>query len=66
MGAPRGVAPPPHRTDSGQTEAKRPPTLGRSGQIVASRGLAAVKHISRRKASLAARVAGRDGPVLGG
>ena len=66
MGVPRGVAPPPHRTHSGQTAAMRPPTLGRSGQIAASRGLAAVKHISRREASLAGRVAGTDAPALGG
>ena len=52
MGALRGAGPPPHRSDSGQTAAKRPPTLGRSGQIAASRGLAAVQHISRREASL--------------
>ena len=62
MGAPRGVAPPPHRTHSGQTAAKSPPTLGRSSQTAASRGLAAVTHVN----TLAARVAGKDAPALGG
>ena len=66
MGALRGAGPPPHRTDSSQTAATRPPTLGRSGQIAASLGLAAVNHISRREASLAARVAGSDAPARGG
>ena len=65
MGALRGVALPPDRTDSGQTAAKSPPTLGRGGQKAASLGLAAVNHISCREASLAARVAETDPPALG-
>ena len=77
MGAPRGVAPPPHRTHSGQTAAKSPPTLGTSGHLAEvvkqqhraagqQSGCTSVAEKSRREASLGARVAGSDAPARGG